>query len=239
MWSIPAVTAARSTPIADARSGGALTVHGPANCIAPYPDRLTRLGPSGNVDIGRGGRPGPALRAGQDSDMEFSGRLDGCGRAQGGVHLPDQDLAGFDSTEPTFSSCGKTCSVPRVEQAFRFKVHLAAGDVNVNERRIRDGHAFAGFESRDVQGGVTVPDADSRLVPVPRHRDATTASRPWRSDGSSSSCSYPGATSGSSGTTHIWIRSSGWPAPGLTAERSFFSECRMPVPAVMRCARLG
>ena len=62
MWSIPAVTAARSTPIAEARSGGALTAHGPANCIAPYPDRLTRLGPSGNVDIGRRGRPGPALR---------------------------------------------------------------------------------------------------------------------------------------------------------------------------------
>src|SRR6266567_239144 len=169
MWSIPAVTAARSTPIADARSGGALTAHGPANCIAPYPDRLTRLGPSGNVDIGRDGRPGPALRAGRDSDMEFSGWLDGCGRAQGGVHLPDQDLAGVDSTEPTFSGCGKTCSVPRVEQAFRLEVHLAAGDVNVNERRIRDGHAFAGFESRDVQGSVTVPDPDRRLVPVPCH----------------------------------------------------------------------
>src|SRR5271169_1103426 len=77
MWSIPAVTAARSTPIADARSGGALTAHGPANCIAPYPDLLTRLGPSGNVDIGRAGWPGAARRAGRDSDMEFSRGSDG------------------------------------------------------------------------------------------------------------------------------------------------------------------
>src|SRR5271169_3784371 len=106
---MPRVTASRSTPIADARSGGALTAHGPANCIAPYPDRLTRLGPSGNVDIGRRGRPGPALRAGRDSDMEFSGRLDGCGRAQGGVHLPDQDLAGLGRTEATLSGSGKPC----------------------------------------------------------------------------------------------------------------------------------
>jgi hypothetical protein len=36
-----------------------LTAHGPANCIAPYPDRLTLLGPSGNADIGRGGRLEP------------------------------------------------------------------------------------------------------------------------------------------------------------------------------------
>ena len=42
-----------------------------------------------------------------------------------------------------------------------------------------------------------------------------------------------------SGMTHIWIRSSGRPASRFTAGRSFFSECRIPVPAVMRCARSG
>ncbi len=72
-------------------------------------------------------------------------------------------------SEATLSGCGKTRRVPGVEQAFRFQVHLAAGDVNVNERRIRDDDALAGFEPRDVEGGVAVPDPDRRLVPVPGH----------------------------------------------------------------------
>ncbi len=37
----------------------------------------------------------------------------------------------------------------------------------MSERHIRDGDAFAGVESRDVEGGVAVADADRRLVPVP------------------------------------------------------------------------
>src|SRR6266568_2099258 len=49
--------------MADARSAGGLKAHGPASCIAPYPDRLTCLWPSGNVDIKRpssqGRRGGP------------------------------------------------------------------------------------------------------------------------------------------------------------------------------------
>src|SRR6266702_1548233 len=47
----------------DARSAGGVKAHGPASCIAPYPDRLTCLWPSGNVDIKRpssqGRRGGP------------------------------------------------------------------------------------------------------------------------------------------------------------------------------------
>jgi hypothetical protein len=40
-----------STPMADARSGGGPKARGPASCIAPYPDRLTSIWPSPNVDI--------------------------------------------------------------------------------------------------------------------------------------------------------------------------------------------
>jgi S-methyl-5-thioribose-1-phosphate isomerase len=90
-------------------------------------------------------------------------------RAQGGVHLPDQDLAGFDGTEATLSGCRKAGSVPRLEPAFRFKVQPAASGVNVNERRVGDGDALARFEPRDVEGGVTVADADRGLVAVARH----------------------------------------------------------------------
>jgi len=125
------------------------------------------------------------------------------------MHLPDKDLAGLGGSEAALSGRRKASSVPRIQCALRLKVHPAPGEVDVSERRIRDVDAFAGVESRDVECGVTIPDPDRRLVPVPLIPDATTASRPWRSDGSSSSCSYPGATSGSSGTTHIWIRSSG------------------------------
>jgi hypothetical protein len=57
------------------------------------------------------------------------------------VHLPDQDLAERGRAEAALSGSGEAGSIPRVEQAFLFKVHLAAGDVNVNERRIRDGDA--------------------------------------------------------------------------------------------------
>ena len=40
---------------------------------------------------------------------------------------PDQDLAGFGSTEAAFSGGGKTGGVSRVERARRFEVHPAAG----------------------------------------------------------------------------------------------------------------
>ena len=85
------------------------------------------------------------------------------------MHLPDQDLAGLDSSEAALSGCGKTSSVPLIEQALRLEVQLTTGHVNVNERRIRDGDTFAGLETRDVEGSVTVADPDRRLVPVPRH----------------------------------------------------------------------
>ncbi len=83
------------------------------------------------------------------------------------MHLPDQDLAGLGSSEAALSGRRKASSVPRVQCAFRFKVHPAPGEVDVSERHIRDGDAFAGVESRDVEGGVAVADADRRLVPVP------------------------------------------------------------------------
>ena len=83
------------------------------------------------------------------------------------MHLPDQDLAGLGSSEAALSGRRKASSVPRVQCAFHFKVHPAPGEVDVSERRIRDGDAFAGVESRDVEGGVAVADADRRLVPVP------------------------------------------------------------------------
>jgi Phage derived protein Gp49-like (DUF891) len=57
------------------------------------------------------------------------------------MHLPDEDLAGRGRAEAALSGSGEVGSIPRVEQAFLFKVHLAAGDVNVNEQRIRDGDA--------------------------------------------------------------------------------------------------
>ena len=37
--------------MADARSGGVPKANGPASCIAPYPDRLTCIWPSAEVDI--------------------------------------------------------------------------------------------------------------------------------------------------------------------------------------------
>ena len=83
------------------------------------------------------------------------------------MHLPDQDLAGFDRIEATRPGSRKTSSVPRAEQSFGLEVQLATGDVDVNERRIRDGDALAGFESRDMERGVTVADPDRRLVPGP------------------------------------------------------------------------
>ena len=84
------------------------------------------------------------------------------------MHLPNQYLAGRGRAEAALSGSSEAGSIPRVEQACLFKVHLAAGDVNVNERRIRDGDAFARFESPDVEGSITVVDPDRRLVPVPR-----------------------------------------------------------------------
>jgi len=45
--------------------------------------------------------------------------------------------------------------------ALRLEVQLTAGHVQVNERRIRDGDALAGFDSGDVEGGVTVSDPDN------------------------------------------------------------------------------
>jgi len=59
------------------------------------------------------------------------------------VHLPDQDLAGLGRSEAALSGRGKASSIPRVEQAFRLKVHPAPGEVDVSERRIRDGDAVA------------------------------------------------------------------------------------------------
>ena len=70
------------------------------------------------------------------------------------MHLPDQDLAGLGSSEAALSGRRKASSVPRVQCAFRFKVHPAPGEVDVSERRIRDGDAFAGVESRDAATGM-------------------------------------------------------------------------------------
>jgi hypothetical protein len=77
------------------------------------------------------------------------------------MHLPDQDLAGFDSTEAASSGCGKPCGVSLIKRALRLEVQLTAGHVQVNERRIRDGDALAGFDSGDVEGGATVADPDN------------------------------------------------------------------------------
>jgi hypothetical protein len=85
------------------------------------------------------------------------------------VHLPDQDLAGFDRIEATRSGNRKTGRVPRSEQAFRLEVQLAAGEVNVNEGRIRHGDALTRFESRDMERRIAVADPDRRLVLMPRH----------------------------------------------------------------------
>jgi len=64
--------------------------------------------------------------------------------------------------------CRQASGVPRIDHAFRFKAQLAACDVNVNERSVRDSDALAGLKSRHVQGGVAVANPDRRLVPMPR-----------------------------------------------------------------------
>src|ERR1700683_954219 len=46
MWSTPAATAARSTRSPSSRSRGGPKTPSPASCIAPYPARRTRHGPS-------------------------------------------------------------------------------------------------------------------------------------------------------------------------------------------------
>jgi hypothetical protein len=86
------------------------------------------------------------------------------------MHLPDQRLAGFDSAEATLSSCGKTSRVPRIEQALRLEVQLTTGHVNVNERRIQDGDALAGFEPRHVKGGLTAVPAAAKAHARARER---------------------------------------------------------------------
>jgi hypothetical protein len=85
-------------------------------------------------------------------------------RTQGGVHLPDQDLTGLCGRESALSPGGQASGVARGQGASRLEVHPAPGEVDVNERRMRDGDALAGFEPGDVEGGVAVPDPDRRLV---------------------------------------------------------------------------
>src|SRR5690348_12883657 len=108
----------------------------------PAASRRTRTVLPAAGRAGRSTSHGPAARPelGETVTWRPPGELVGCCRAQGGVHLPDQDLAGCGGTEAALSGSGKTGGVPRVEQARSFKVHLAPGDVNVNERRIRDGN---------------------------------------------------------------------------------------------------
>src|ERR1035438_2423515 len=58
--------------MADARSGGGPKAYGPASCIAPYPDRLTSIWPSSNVDIMPASRLEPAPRAWRNDDIGIS-----------------------------------------------------------------------------------------------------------------------------------------------------------------------
>src|ERR1700753_2902119 len=63
MWSTPAATAARSTRSASSRSRGGPKTPSPASCIAPYPARCTRHGPSAK-DPPSVPAPAPVTRSG-------------------------------------------------------------------------------------------------------------------------------------------------------------------------------
>ena len=57
--------------MADARSGGGPKAYGPASCIPPYPDRLTSIWPSANVDIMSASRFESAPRAWRNDGIEI------------------------------------------------------------------------------------------------------------------------------------------------------------------------
>src|SRR5947207_9815378 len=86
MWSTPAATATRSTRRASSRSRGGPKTPSPASCIAPYPARRTRHGPSAK-DPPSGPARAPVTRSGA------VGGHDRTADRRGGVaHEVDDDI---------------------------------------------------------------------------------------------------------------------------------------------------
>src|SRR5271170_936522 len=84
MWSTPAATAARSTRSASPRSRGGPKTPSPASCIAPYPARRTRHGPSANDPPSScpfQGTPPPAGTAAGPATRDPFRLLSGVGRS--------------------------------------------------------------------------------------------------------------------------------------------------------------
>lgn len=100
--------------------------------------------------------------------------------------------------------------------------------------------AVAGGDARRMQRGVLLGDGDSRLVAMLRHTGGHGHQPAAEQLIADLPLLIPGSIPESSGVTHIWMKRTGsvCRSPDSRHE-SFFSECRMPVPADIRCARPG